>query len=110
MSTPFLLNKCNTQPETQIINGPKGYELVEFNIPLKYQSTHVSEIHLGDDTTKMKRTYNPEEGTITYEGPIKYRISNPRSPDPEDAKLTERMSEATKPGSVTLKKSIDDHL
>ena len=95
-------NKKDTMPEIQ--GGPKGYEITNFQIPTRGD---VKTIYL--DSTKTQITRNPEQGTITYKGPLKYEISNPRSLVPHDAQITRRMATDTREGEITLRKStIDD--
>lgn len=100
----YLANK--SQPDIQVMNGPKGYELMNHTIPTEGR---VSKIFLGKDTLNTDMNITRENGKITYEGPIKYEISNPRSPVPSDADITRNMARDTRQGTVTLK-SIDDKL
>ena len=96
---------CTEKDTTPTIKGgPLGYEIMDFQIPTR---GNVKTIYL--DSTKTNITRNPEEGTITYKGPLKYEISNPRSPAPQDAGITRQMATDTRNGEITLRKStIDD--
>jgi len=114
--TLFGVSKCSENSKNskiEVIDGPKGYDLVDYNIPLNFNTTRISEIHLGNDTLNMNITRNPAEGTVTYEGPITYKIHNPRgNPEVLGWDEIERRKKDTRIGSVTLKKekSIEDHL
>ncbi len=87
----------------QVDGAPSGYELSDFNIPTK---GNVNYIKLGKDTLNMDITRDSEAGTITYEGPIKYGISDPRPPTRE-RDMIERFSKDTREGSVTLEKRLE---
>ena len=96
------LQQRNLNPSrVNVVDGPDGYEFHNHKIPT---SGNVSEITLGRDTLEMKITRCPETNTITYEGPINYRISNPRAPTSEPD-IVDRFSRDTRYGEVTLRKS-----